>query len=160
MEKITVQRTITEVTGYKANDGTFFKTEEECKKYEASAEAAVKKMFYDICVKVFDEGDKDPAFAECTIWESYGYGSEEYYYVIADIKSETELKIANMYCDMRCPKYGTKLSTDSIGKRVLIAIGSQYDECFTPYGTEEEIIEDFKKNLARFFRPEEKGDSK
>lgn len=158
MEKITTQRTITEVIGYKANDGTTFKTEEECKKYEASAEAAVTKMFYDICVKVFDE--KDPTFPESCIWEAYGYGNEEWYYVIADIKSETELKIANMYCDMRCPKYGKKLSTDSIGKRVLIAIGGQYDECFTPYGTEEEIIEGFKKNLARFFRPEEKGETK
>lgn len=157
MKEITMQRTITEVTGYKANDGTVFNTKEECQKYEQSAEAAITQMFYDICVKVYD--DKDPRFPESTIWENYGYGNEEYNYVVADIKSETELKIANMFSDMYAPRYGQKLSTDYIGKRVLISVGSTYDKSFYIKGTEEELIDEFKKTMKRYFKPEKNKNS-
>lgn len=158
MKEIKVTRTIEEVTGYEASDGTYFKTKEECEKYEQSAKAAITKMFADICVK--PDGGDEWCFRECSIFENFGYGSEEYFYVIADIKSESELKIANMYCDMHAGKYGRKLGTEYIGKRVLIAIGSEYDQAFYVRGTEEEMAEEFKKTMARFFRPEERGGEK
>lgn len=158
MKEITVTKTVVEVTGYEASDGTRFKTKEECEKYEQSAEAVVSKMFEDICVKPFE--DNDPRLPECTIFESFGYGSEEYNYVIADIRSENELKIANMYCDMWAGKNGKKLDNNYIGKRVLIAIGNKYDQTFGVRGTEEEMVEEFKKTMARFFRPEEKEGEK
>lgn len=156
MKEITVTKTVVEVTGYEASDGTHFNTKEECMKYEQSAEAAVNKMFEDICVKPY--GDNNARLSECAIFESFGYGSEDYYYVIADIRSENELKIANMFSEMYCPKYGNKLNPNHIGKRVLIAIGNNYDQTFYVRGTEEEMVEEFKKTMARFFRPEEKGE--
>lgn len=156
MKEITVTKTVVEVTGYEASDGTRFNTKEECMKYEQSAEAAVSKMFEDICVKPYG----DTHFAECEIYENYGYGSEEYLDVIADIKTEKELKIANMYCDMWAGKNGKRLDNKYIGKRVLIAVGIDWDRTFYAVGTEEEMIEGFKKTMAGFFRPEEKGGEK
>lgn len=154
MREIKRTRTIEEITGYEANDGTYFTTEEECLKYERSAEAAIREMFNNICVK----HNGNASFAESEIFENYGYGNEEYEYVIADIKTETELKIANMYCDIWAGSFGKKLKNDSIGKRVLIRIGNTFSQDFIPVGTEEEIVEDFKKTMAKFFRPEANAD--
>ena len=156
MKEIKRTRTIEEVTGYEANDGTIFTTKEECKKYEESAECAVRAMFDSICVKNMHH---DKTFAECELWERYGYGGEDFKYVIADIKTEDELKIANMFCKMWASQYGKPLGIDYIGKRVLIAIGDNYDHSFYPCGTEHEMVEDFKKLMAAFFHDdmEKKG---
>lgn len=152
MKEIKITKTIEEITGYEANDGTYFKTKEECAKYEESAEAAIKAMFFGICVKYFDE----PTFPDNAIYEMYGYGNEEYYHAIIDIKSEKELKIANMFSDMWAGKYGMKVPNDYIGKRILVDIGNeQYDNVFNIIGTEDEMVEGFKKTMARFFRPED-----
>lgn len=152
MKEIKRAITIEEVVGYEANDGMWFNSKEECQKYEESAEAAIKGMFYGICVKPYG----GPTFSDAAIYESYGYGNEEYYHAIIDIKSEKELKIANMFSEMWAGKYGMKVPNDYIGKRILVDIGNEsYDKVFTIIGTEDEMVEGFKKTMARFFRPEE-----
>lgn len=151
MKEIKRTKTIEEVIGYEAKDGKQFKTKEECEKYEQSAEYAVEKMFDSICVKK----DEETRFAECSIFENYGYGGEDYCYVIADIKTEAELKIANMYGKMRAGTYFKPLEAKYIGKRVLIAVGDTWDPAFYVRGTEEEMVEEFKRTMAGFFRPDE-----
>ena len=42
MKVITVEKTVQEITGYEADDGTWFRTEAECMKYEDSAHHAAK----------------------------------------------------------------------------------------------------------------------
>lgn len=51
MKEIKQSRIIEEVTGYEAFDGTVFKTEEECIKYEGTAEAVITKRFFSHVVK-------------------------------------------------------------------------------------------------------------
>ena len=152
MKEIKRTKTIEEVVGYESEDGKRFTTKEECEKYEQSAEYAVEKMFDGICVKK----DEETRFAECSIFENYGYGGEDYCYVIADINTEAELKIANMYGKMRAGTYFNPLEAKYIGKRVLIAVGYTWDPAFYVRGTEEEMVEEFRSTMSKFFRPDEK----
>lgn len=153
MKELKRTKTIEEVYAYEAKDGKQFTTKEECEKYEQSAEYAVEQMFESICVK----RDGEARFSECYIFENYGYGGEDYCYVVADIKTEEELKIANMYGKMRASMYFKPLEAKYIGKRVLIAIGDKWSPEFYVRGTEEEMVEEFKRTMATFFRPDEKG---
>lgn len=151
MEAIKQTKTVEEIVAYVADDGTRFKTEEECKKYEESAEAAILKSFIDTCV--CDKRD-EYRFSECSIYEKFGYGSEEYDYCVVNIKNENDLKIANMYAAFREPQESNnnRLTTDTIGKRVLVALGNDdWNPVFVVLGTLEEEIEKFKKEMSLFF---------
>lgn len=149
MKEIKVTRTIEEV-GYEANDGTTFKTKEECLKYEQSAEAAITMMFENICVKHYGR----VRFDEDVIFANYCSFSDDFF-VIADIKTEADLKIANMYGSMWAGIWCEKLTSDRIGKRVLINLGCDSNHVFCSLGTEEEMVEEFRMTMERFFRPEE-----
>jgi len=148
MTEIKRTRTIEEVTGYKANDGRFFKDKEECEKYEQTAKMVIFNDFKRLIVG----GD---TFVECCIWENFGYGSEEYELAVIEIKDKEDLRIANMYGEIN--KKGTPLTEDVIGKRVLVHIGDIYcrDARWNPK-TEDELIESFKTQIKKFFHPEEK----
>lgn len=149
MEVIKRTRTIEEVTGYEAEDGTIFKTKEECEKYEDTAKVAVYKAFKELMVN----GEE---FAECEIWENFGYGSEEFDLAVIDIKSETDLEIANRYYELNG---GYSISKDFMGKKVLVNIGFCYDnrkDCPPNPRTKEMLIEEFTKDITKFFEPEVK----
>ena len=154
MKEIKVTRTVEEITGYEADDGTRFKTEEECKKYENSAHYAIYNQFLKL-------GVSEP-FSECQIFENFGYGSEEYQLIVIDIKDENDLKIANMFAEMQVPKPdGSRLDrvrfgTNRIGQRLLVGIGDEYCENCYIYGTQEEIIEKFKQDIDKYYNPKPK----
>lgn len=151
MKEIKRTRTIEEVTGYEAEDGTVFKTKEECEKYESTAKVVVYKAFKELMV------DGKP-FAECNIWEDFGYGSEEFDLAVIEIKDETDLEIANRYYELNG---GFNISKDFIGKKVLVDIGFCYDKVkeYNPNPrTKEMLIEQFTKDIAKFFEPEAKED--
>lgn len=147
MKELKHTKTIEETYGYQATDGKVFNSKEECEKYEKTAEMVIYNDFKQLMVG----GD---VFAECSLWENYGYGSEEYEYAIIDIKNADDLRIANMYGEIN--RKG-QLSPDYIGKRILVHMGYQYDRnvgwCAH---TEEELIEDFKKEIGLFFHPKAK----
>lgn len=140
-------RTIEEITGYYAEDGKYFKDKAECEKHEQTA----KMVIYNDFKRLIVGGD---TFAECNIWERFGYGGEEYELAVIEIKDKEDLRIANMYGEIN--KKGTPLTEDVIGKRVLIDIGDTYcrDASWRPR-TEEELIEMFKEDIKKFFHPEE-----
>lgn len=154
MEEIKVTRTVEEVTGYKAFDGTTFKMREECEAYENTAGAVFTKNLMNICV-----GKK--FFYECDIYEEYGYGSEEFQYAVVDIKDENDLEIINRFSEFYykgdCNNYVGK---EYIGKRVFINIGPNYDlKRSTGYPlnprTKEDMIKAFSDNLDKFFLTQE-----
>ena len=155
MEVIKRERTIEEIIAYEAGDGTRFASEEECKQYENSANYAIYNSFIGLSV------DGKP-FSECTIWEDYGYGSEEWLLLVIEIKNENDLKVANMFAEMQEPKedvkYTNRFKPEHIGKRLLVSIGSQYESRCYIWGTEDEIVEGFKKNLNTFFYPKKGGE--
>ena len=51
MKAITNVKTVEEIVGYEACDGTRFTTKEECQKYENTAEAVIKGRFKKLVVK-------------------------------------------------------------------------------------------------------------
>lgn len=153
MEVIKKEKTIEEIIGYRASDGKFFSSQEECEKYEQSAQLAIYNGFVGLSV------DGKP-FAECVIWEEYGYGSDEFELLVIEIKNENDLKVANMFAEMQEPhedsSYVNRFSPEHIGKRLLVSIGDQYQPCLRIWGTEDEIVAGFAENLSWFFHPEKK----
>lgn len=151
MKEIKYTRTIEEIVGYEASDGKQFKTEEECRKYENSAKYAIYDQFIRLSV--------NGTFEECRIWENYGYGSEDYNLIVVHIKDENDLKVANMFAEMQVPntknEEKNRFSSSLIGKKVLVAIGNDYDTSCYIYGTEDEIVDKFRNDIDKFFNPKE-----
>ena len=151
MKEIKRERTIEEVCGYEANDGRIFSSKEECEKYEKTARAVIFNAFKQLVV--------DKIFPECNIWEGYGYGGEEFNMAIIDIKNEEDLRAANMYFEEF--KFCDQLNRDYIGKRILVNLGYNSEgDCSICPRTEEELIKNFKKDMAKFFHPKAKEGKK
>jgi len=149
MKELKTTKTIEEIYGYQASDGKFFEDKAECKKYEQTAEMVIYNDFKRLMVG----GD---TFSENQIWENYGYGSDDFSLAVIEIKDEADLRIANMFGEIH--KKGT-LSPDVIGKRILVSIGNEYNyDCGWFARTEEQLIEDFKKDIAKFFHPKKESD--
>ena len=162
MKELKRTREVTEVYGYESGDGKFFKTEEECKKYEETARYAIDKAFFDLCVRQDeDKSFNGIMFSECGIFENFGYGSEEWMLVVVEMKSAEDLKIVDMYRKEHLhgsllddPKY--MLTKDHIGKRVLVGIGQHYEgyDAFYVYGTVDEMVEKFRNDILMYLDPQ------
>lgn len=151
MKTITTTKTIEEVVGYEAFDGRVFDSEAECKKYEKTAEAVICKDFYELIIRETGKSFNDSKFAECDIWNNFGYGSEEYDYAIVEIRDERELEIANRFYEI---KHGKGISSDYIGKKVLVNLGMSYvdyADVFANPRTREELIEQFTADIDKYF---------
>jgi len=145
MKEITQERTIAETVGYEAIDGRRFKTKEECEKYEHSAEHVINSDLKAIMV-----GEK---FSENYIWEDYGYGSEEFYMGILDIRNADCLEIANRYFDYNGAK--KLLQPELIGQKVLVNLGYNYDKKVEPIPkTMDQLVHEFIKNAEKFYGEE------
>lgn len=153
MKEIKNTRTIEEVICYEAEDGTRFKNKEECETYENTAKSVIFNEFKQLMV--------GEPFSECSIWEKYGYGGEEFELAVIEIKNADDLHTANMFA--KAYGYGYVFPNEMIGKRVLVNLGycGSYGDCNINPRTEEELVEDFKKNLKYFFYTEkERGENK
>jgi len=155
MKEIVKERVIKEVTGYEATDGTMFKTKEECEKYENSSLAAIRGMFRNLMV--------DEPFPECSIYEDFGYGSEEYFFCVVDIKDEEDLKVALMYQNEVAPNSAIQFNPTMIGKRILVGIGDWergtewYGNLCSIQGEIPDLMKKLKKKLTYYFsKPEER----
>lgn len=149
MEEIKRERIITEVIGYEAFDGKRFDNKEECEKYEKSAYGVRYKELKSLMIG----GD---VFNECSIYESFGYGSEEFELAVLDIKNQDDLGTANKYFELVSNGNAQLIDKKYIGKRVLVNVGYLHDRDVNPYPkTEEELIQNFKNDIGRFYRPED-----
>ena len=153
MKEIKTKRTIEEVIGYESSDGRRFNSKDECKKYEETAKAVIFNDFKRLM--------KCEPFSENTIWQDYGYGSEDFMLTIIEIKNVDDLHVANMFAEAY--KYCDRFTTDEIGKgRLLINLGyyGTYGDCGFYPRTLDKVVESFARNLTQFFFPEMKeGDS-
>ena len=155
MKELTHTKTVTETYGYQAYDGAFFSSKEECEKYEITAKAVIFNEFKRLFV-----GED---FSETQIFENFGYGSDEWGKAVIDIKNADDLHAVNMwienakYCD-----HTGGLDNSYIGKRLLVNLGQYGDfgDCNLYPRTEEELIEDFKRDIAKFFHPTPKEEKK
>lgn len=151
MKEIKQSRIIEEVTGYEAFDGTVFKTEDECIKYEGTAEAVITKRFFSHVVK----GDKYNSVVDPWV-TTILHGYEEDVDVLYDMKDDEAIKDFEMYAQLKEHCQKPQDIIEYKGKVVLVLI-SNYDEerCFIE-GTEEEILEDFTKFVKKTFNREDK----
>lgn len=162
MKELKRTREVTEIYGYESDDGTYFRTEEECKKYEETARYAIDKAFFDLCIRQDEDSSFNGVmFPECSIFENFGYGSEEWMLVVVEMKTLEDLKIVDMYrkehlghSSIDNPK--CMLTKEYIGKRVLVGIGQHYEgyDAFYVYGTVDEVIEKFKNDILMYFDPQ------
>ena len=159
MKALERTKEIKEIYGYESDDGTYFKTEEECKKYEETARYAVDKAFWKLCVKQ-NINDKTGMFPECGIFENFGYGSDEFALVILEVKNEEDMKIVNMYKKMHLVHSSLdddryEIKEEHIGKRILVGLGTHYEgyDNFYVYGTLDELVEKFTHDMYKFFYP-------
>lgn len=161
MKEITREVVQKVIDCYEAEDGTRFKTKEECQNYEESSEYAVWKQFRQLMVR--SGHDDNGIFAECQIWENFGYGSEEYDMAVLDIQTPDDLKIVDMFVKECCEKFQAEnwqgVNKKYIGKKILVSLGYACDKKKTLYvrGTLDELVKQFKEETGRFFE-EEKGE--
>lgn len=149
---------IKEVYGYESGDGIYFKTEEECRKYEETARYAINKAFFDLCVRK-NKNDTRKTIEEWALFEGFGNGSD-YEFVILEVKNEEDLKTVNMYrkehlSQSEIERGLNEFDKKYIGQRVLVAIGDSYSgyDNFYIYGTLDEMVEKFKKQMNGWFNP-------
>ena len=146
MKEIKDVRMIEEIRGYEANDGTFFKSKEECEKYEGTAKAVITAEFNRLVV-----GNE---FSEYLFFEGFGSGCDDFDMAIIDIKDADNLHKVNMLCALHKMD---QITSDYIGKRVLVSLGyGRGFDCNLYPRTEEELIEGFKAQIKKYFHPEDK----
>lgn len=146
MKEIIEEKVVKQTVGYEAIDGRRFASKEECEKYEKSAEHVILSDFNAITV-----GEQ---FAECHIFENYGYGSEEFMMAVVDIRNADCLEIANRYLAMRKNEL---IKPDAIGKKVLINIGYEYEkESHIPANpkTMDQLVQQFIKDISKYYGEE------
>ena len=147
MEVIKQEITRTEITGYRANDGKEFYTEEECLAYEKTAKCAITQAFNQLVI-VWQN--------EWSVFENYGCGSEDWKIVMIHIKDENDLKVANMFSQIAYEKKN-KFDASHIGKKLIVGIGDGYDDtpaCYV-YGTIDELVAKFKSDMEKRFKEDE-----
>lgn len=154
MKEIKITRTIEEVRGYVAKDGTKFygsNAKEECEKYENSALCVVLERFKNLVVK---------ELCECEVFENQGYGSEEYMYYLIDIKDENDVNTYNHFAQFTYEK--KTIDNSYIGKRILVGVGQEFENwaCRTLHieGTIDDLKKQFAEDMEKVFA-DKKGDT-
>ena len=149
MEVKKITKTVEEVVGYIAYDGTEFKDRNECCKYEETARAIIHKRFKELIVKDIvgiDLADYGSAYVCAAIDECY-------HYALVRIKNENDLKVAQMYKELEHKGAERDFTTSYIGHDLIVGIGERYDCCYI-YGTFEECIDNFRKAMNKFYKTE------
>lgn len=117
MKAITVEKTIHEITGYEADDGTWFRTEEECRKYEMTAHHAAAKAALALLV---NKSSAEYAFS--------GFcGCFEDDICVYDIKDANALQVVNTYLESLSAK-NDMLTSDYVGHKVCVQ--HYYDDTY------------------------------
>ena len=130
------ERTVVEeVVTYVANDGTVFKSEEECKKYEVSAMCAVKALFNG--VKQYEEYG-DTFLGKAAKW----VGSDDSIYTVC-FDSLSDIEATNKWLQMVYGQNGDKTALFSSSDLGTIQIIQAYDDCFWQMGTPDDVKKRF-----------------
>ena len=139
MKAITVEKTVQEITGYEADDGTWFRTEEECKKYEASACYAAEKAARECRTKQTSVECAFDGFCGC-------YEDEIYVY---DIHNAHMLQVVNTYL-ASLNRSNKLIPPEMIGHKVCVQ--QYYDDTYTSIlGTRIDMELRFSKLMDKLF---------
>ena len=140
VQKIT--RTIEEINGYIADDGTWFKREEDCKEYEASAKMVVYNMV------------KEKMIGKTSIYGLLGEGDEDCDVEIFSVDSVNTLELLNRYVYLYTyDKKENLITTDMIGHKIIICWSYDKDYCWCK-GSIEDVLNDIKANYEKAINKE------
>lgn len=140
MKAITVEKTIQEITGYEADDGTWFRTEAECKKYEESAHCAAKSAA--------DKYITNRSILEAVIGDLCGCYEDDM--EVYDIKDAHALQVVNTYFGSMNPS-NRMIPPECIGHKVCIQ--HYYDDTYINiHGTRVDMELRFSKMLDDLFK--------
>ena len=128
MKEIKKTVTIEQISGYEANDGTVFKTKEECQKYEETALCAINEAFSSV-MGLKEYSVDDLRYLSC----------EDAVYMI-DVDNAEILKIINMKM-MQLNEHA--VPTNVIGQTIVF-IRNEYDGSWWFVGT----FDDFRKRYT------------
>ena len=106
-------KTIEEVTGYIADDGTFFTTKEECQNYEKSAKVVVYNMV------------KEKMIAETSEYEIFDIGCEDHIIEVFLVDSVETMELLNRYTYLYSYTKPEKnyITEEMIGKEIMMTWG-------------------------------------
>ena len=151
MKPIIETKTVEEVTGYLADDGTWFRSKEECSKYEASALYAAERAAFSRRISSAYAEDALRRFCTCL----------EEVIEVYDIATADDLQIVNTYLRMLEHSSATPqglIDPKYIGSKVAVDIWCDRDG-FTVWGSREEVEAEFKKCLDKWFTREAESDA-
>ncbi len=153
MKELKCTKTIEEITGYEADDGTRFKTKEECERYEQSAYCAVWNSFRSLFVGA--------EFEECRFFDNFGYGSEEFMYAIVEIKNANDVITANMFSKLTASSAHVTWSNEDIGKKFLCGLGYCWEKKkgICSKRSADDLRTELNKVIDKFFNPVKEGDT-
>ena len=142
MKELTREIKTTEVYGYKAEDGTYFNTKEECKKYEESA----KLVCYGKA--------KQYLIGESTEYGITEFGCDDIHVDIYTVPDMEAAKIIEQYIVLETgSKDDVGTVTSRIGKEIILFWN--YDKDYVWVTTLEEYLEVIKNNYARALKKED-----
>lgn len=140
-------------TEYIAEDGTVFRSEEECKKYEGSALLAISKRLKRLNPKKYNASEYD-IYNEC---------SDEYLVEIFDAETEEDIEIIRRYVYLkalsensnRVNKSDVELPNITEGHEIIIHWNYDQDCCWTiGNGSIEAFCNHIRTNLVKLITPE------
>lgn len=130
---------IEHATIYIANDGTEFRDEDECRKYENTAECAIKEMFNKLNPQVtYNVGDSNPF---------YVLGCDDDLYAVK-IENTNQLEIVNKWIRVQDKYQSNTLGDDAIGTIQLI---NNYLDGILILGTPEQLKEKYCEAIDQLF---------
>lgn len=139
MKAITVEKTVQEITGYEADDGTWFRTKEKCEEYEESALYAAKKAAFECRT---NQSNAEFVFG--------GYcGCYEDEISVYDIKDAKVMHVVNTYL-ASLDRSNNLIPPEMIGHKVCV---KRYcDDTYTHiYGTRTDMELHFSKLMDKLF---------
>lgn len=136
---IPVKETKEVVVGYQADDGTRFKTEEECRKYEESFAGAAAKV-----ARLFQ---RQSMSLESAFGQFCGCCEDDV--VLYDVKDMYAMQCINTHLQT-LDKHNSVLTPEHIGSKVLVG-KSPYDGYAYILGTRQRLEEVFSEMLDHLF---------
>ena len=137
MKEQKITRTIEEVNGYIADDGTWFKNKEQCLEYEASAKMVVYNMV------------KEKMIGKTDIQNLFGEGDPDSDVEIFLVDSMNTLELLNRYVYLYTyDKKENLVSTDMIGKKIIICWSYDKDYCWCK-GTIEDVLKEIRESYEK-----------
>ena len=137
MKEQKITRTIEEVNGYIADDGTWFKNKEQCLEYEASAKMVVYNMV------------KEKMIGKTDIQNLFGEGDPDSDVEIFLVDSMNTLELLNRYVYLYTyDKKENLVPTDMIGKKIIFCWSYDKDYCWCK-GTIEDVLKEIRESYEK-----------